>query len=94
VGRLLEANASIEELDISRNNFGDAGCIALVDGLSRNQGLRVLNLEHCNFGDDGAKQIGHMLESNNHIEILDLTINNNDNNNNMTKEGFEAFGSS
>jgi hypothetical protein len=85
VGRLLEANTTIEELDISCNHFGAAGCSALVDGLSRNQGLRVLILERCEVGNDGAKQIGRTLKTNSHLERLMVGGNG------ITEEGFEAL---
>jgi hypothetical protein len=86
VGRLLEENATIEELDLSFNEIDDAGCIALVDGLSRNQGLRVLNLKGCQVSNEGAKQIGLTLKSNSHLERLNLNYNNN-----ITEEGLEAL---
>jgi hypothetical protein len=85
VVRLLEANATIEELDISSNNIGDAGCIALVKGLLRNQGLRVLNLGLCQVANDGVKQIGRTLKTNSHLERLVLLGND------ITEEGLEAL---
>jgi Ran GTPase-activating protein (RanGAP) involved in mRNA processing and transport len=89
VGRLLEANATIEELDISHNYFDnyfdEAGCSALADGLSHNQGLRNLNLQNCSVHSEGAKRIGLTLKSNSHLERLNLLRNS------ITKEGFEAL---
>jgi Ran GTPase-activating protein (RanGAP) involved in mRNA processing and transport len=75
VGRLLEANATIEELSLSHNTIGDAGSIALVNGLARNQRLVELNLRECGIGDDGAKRIGRALKTNIHLERLDLRVN-------------------
>jgi hypothetical protein len=82
VARLLEANATIEELDISRNTIGDAGSIALIEGLSRNQRLVELDLRQCNVGSKGAERIGCMLKTNSHLERLDLQGNS------ITEKGF------
>jgi hypothetical protein len=57
VGRLFEANATIEELNISHNDIGNARCIALVNGLlSRNRCIRVLRLDGCGFDHEGGLQ--------------------------------------
>jgi Leucine-rich repeat (LRR) protein len=86
LGRLLEANATIEELDISNNIFEDTGCIALADCLTRSQGLRVLNLRGCRVLRSGVgKRIGRALTTNIHLEMLDLRFNN------ITEEDFTAL---
>jgi Ran GTPase-activating protein (RanGAP) involved in mRNA processing and transport len=85
VARLLESNATIEELGLSNNKIGDDGCIALADGLSRNQGLRVLSLRLCQVGNEGAEQFGLTMKFNDHIERLDLGANL------ITEEGFVAL---
>jgi Ran GTPase-activating protein (RanGAP) involved in mRNA processing and transport len=70
LGRALETSASLVELDISSNNFGDVGARSLAGGLTKNTSLKVLKAFGCNVKGPGSKAIGIALGSNSTLEDL------------------------
>ena len=75
----LEANTSLEELDLSWNRFteGDSekvGC-TLERMLTVNTGIQILKLAHCRISDCIAKKIGVGLGGNKSLKLFDISWN-------------------
>jgi hypothetical protein len=62
----------VENLDLSNNNIGDSGCIAVVDAIASKADAKVLFLwlSLNPFGDAGAVALAELLESNDTIQTL------------------------
>ena len=70
----LATNTSLEELDVSKNQIGSSGAVALLSGVGQNQDtkLRMLNLAHNEIWDLGD---GSFFVSNKSLKLLSLEGN-------------------
>jgi len=58
LSRLLQVHAlPLKSLNVEGNNLGNAGLIAMCEGLALNQHLTTLNLSHCNVGHHDMKWV-------------------------------------
>lgn len=75
VGKLLSSNKTLTSLDLSNqkdtfqnsqgaNDIGEAGSIAIAEGIGNNRVLRSLNLSHCRVGLEGIKWLVKSLRNN------------------------------
>ncbi|XDV53593.1 hypothetical protein PO909_022061 [Leuciscus waleckii] len=73
----LRSNLSLRELDLSKNNFGNAGVKQLSTLLKHTQcKLEKLGLRSCNISDGGCADLSSALRSNpSHLRELDLSEN-------------------
>jgi Ran GTPase-activating protein (RanGAP) involved in mRNA processing and transport len=66
----------IEDLMLSENHFGDAGCIALANSLAVNKTVCVLSLAANKIGDQGVKKIVKAFEvRGSKLHVIDLSNN-------------------
>lgn len=72
LGLAFRSAASLTELHLAGNNFGDEGAIALASVLETNTTIRVLSLSHNLFFEEGWGAIARMLSCNNTLIELDL----------------------
>jgi Ran GTPase-activating protein (RanGAP) involved in mRNA processing and transport len=71
----IKRTHTLEDVDLSCNELGAEGCIAIADALRINDSLQCLNL-YCNgVRDDGALALAHMLRKNSCLRILNLSCN-------------------
>lgn len=71
----LEANKSIEFLDLSQNQLGVYGVTLVAKALQANQVLKGLNLFKNTLDVDGARALRELLKVNKSIEFLDIGHN-------------------
>lgn len=83
---LRSEGCALKSLDISRNNIGDTGTLALAAVLSQNQTLVDLDLGHNNIGRDGAIAIANALTTNSSLQNMKL------NNNPIGEDGASSIG--
>lgn len=69
---LLRANPALTALLFNVNNLGDAGTIALAEGLSANTTLLELGLASCGITATGAKLLWEAMRIHPALQILDL----------------------
>ena len=72
LGLAFRSAASLTNLCLAGNNFGDEGAIALASALEKNTTIRVLILAHSLFFEEGWGAIAHMLSCNNTLLELNL----------------------
>ena len=80
---LLNNNTKITTLDLTLNEIGDAGAIALANALYTNKTLKVLNLSQNKIGILGANALLNVLQSKQNNVLEQLKLNNNVKNDNM-----------
>uniref|UniRef100_A0A8C1UM82 Uncharacterized protein n=1 Tax=Cyprinus carpio TaxID=7962 RepID=A0A8C1UM82_CYPCA len=69
-------NSNLRELDLSRNQIGDAGVTEISRLLRNSQTLQILRLSDCSISEEGYKALSSALRSNpSHLIELDLTGN-------------------
>ena len=76
ITRTLVIPNTLQELDLTDNNTGPEGAVALGRALEFNKILQRLYLRVNNIGPEGAVAIGRALEFNNTLQELDLSYNN------------------
>ncbi|VDI61475.1 Hypothetical predicted protein [Mytilus galloprovincialis] len=69
------SNITLELLDISWNQIGKQGAIALSAGLKVNTQLEILNVAMNGFGEDGGIALFEALKNQDSLEELDITAN-------------------
>lgn len=72
----LDWFADLLVLNLSYNEIGDDGAIALAEGLKYSNSLTSLNLEKNEIGDDGLKVLCEPLQEHANIELLNISSNN------------------
>ncbi|KAJ8607619.1 hypothetical protein CTAYLR_005759 [Chrysophaeum taylorii] len=73
---LLNSSTTLNKLDLSSNEIGDEGAVALLDSLKTNKALKVLYLSRNKISDNGAADMMRLLEENDDVlEELDLRGN-------------------
>eukprot|EP01107_Rhizomastix_libera_P007878 TRINITY_DN2290_c0_g1_i6.p1 TRINITY_DN2290_c0_g1~~TRINITY_DN2290_c0_g1_i6.p1 ORF type:complete len:262 (-),score=78.42 TRINITY_DN2290_c0_g1_i6:44-829(-) len=66
----------LDKLNLGNNNFGDKGCVHLVEGLKKNKSLKRLSLGTCKITGEGMETISSFLSQDGTIlEELDLSFN-------------------
>ena len=75
ISRILRINKTVQYLDISRNCIGDDGISVLLDSLHINTTLIQLVAYCCKFYNQGAKSVAEMLQKNNTLKYLDISLN-------------------
>lgn len=75
LGENLSTLQTLKSLDLSFNELGDKGLLALRDGLCGNTCLKKLNISHNNITEDSAEAMEKILLENRYIEDLDLSWN-------------------
>nr|KAF6267981.1 ribonuclease/angiogenin inhibitor 1 [Pipistrellus kuhlii] len=76
VSAMLAQNRSLQELQMSSNNLGDAGMEELCQGLSQpGTTLRVLSVGDCEVTDQGCTSLAALLLANHSLIDLDLSNN-------------------
>ena len=75
ISRILRINKTVQFLDISRNCIGDDGISVLLDSLHINTTLIQLVAYCCKFYNQGAKSVAEMLQKNNTLKHLDISLN-------------------
>ena len=73
---MLAQNTGLEVLDLSWNNFGKRGGVALSTGFKTNSTLQELNLSHNGLSDAGAAALAGQLSANRTLTKLNLAFNN------------------
>lgn len=73
VGKMLEGNATMQTLRLTKMPIGSEGAIAIAEGLWRNASLWELAVQGCKIGDMGAAGIAEMLKHNGALVSLTLT---------------------
>jgi len=63
---------SLRVLDLSYNNLGPKGCLAVAEALKANSSLTSLDLQLNNIGDEGARAIGKALLDNGSMTEINL----------------------
>ena len=76
ISNILRNNKTLQYLDISRNFIGDDGISVLLNGLHFNTTLIQLVAYCCKFYNKGAKSVADMLQKNNTLKYLDISLNN------------------
>jgi len=76
MGKMLQYNSTLKELDLSLAKISDIGMTKLAAGLKNNNSLEQLGLRYCIVGDKGAKAIGSLLKTNSSLKDIDLYNNN------------------
>ena len=69
------AESCIQELDLSWNDLGSYGVMALANGLKKNGIIQSLKLSHNNIGYSGAKALAEVFMNGSNIHLLDLSVN-------------------
>merc|ERR1719310_1214406 len=64
VGEMLKANTTISHLDLSWNDLGVDGGLALLDGLKRNQTLIDCQLSGSKVGEETLHEVAFLLRRN------------------------------
>lgn len=78
LGRAIELNPSIQNLFLSSNQIGDAGVVALIEGMERggwDNRLSTLYLIDVGLSDAGAVTISQLLSKSSALEELHLSNN-------------------
>ena len=70
----LKEDNSITHLDLSHNNIGTQGAIALAEALKENNSIIYINLDTNNIGDIGAAALAEALKINQNIIHIDLSV--------------------
>lgn len=71
----LAVNCHLEVLDLSRNNIGDEGAIALANSLKQNKNLKHLRLwDNKDIGNEGYQALCEMLSDNSTLEKIDTPL--------------------
>ena len=68
-------NGTITQLNLSQNNLGLSGAQYLAEAIPAMRSLKNLCLNDCHLGDRGVRAIIEKLESNQALDILDLSAN-------------------
>ena len=63
-------SASLTSADLSRNNFGNDGAVAVAKALEVNASLTSMDLSYCNLGNDGAVELAKALHVNASMKSL------------------------
>ena len=63
----------LEELDISKNKFGDDGALIISEGITKTNTLRVLDISNNNITSTGATAIASSLLYNTSLEELNMS---------------------
>lgn len=71
----LLAGSKVESLDLSENNIGDAGVIALAGALPHARRLTALNLADNNVGERGARYLAASVSETLRLESIELRQN-------------------
>ena len=71
----MRISKTVKYLDISRNCIGDDGISVLLDSLHINTTLIQLVAYCCKFYNQGAKSVAEMLQKNNTLKYLDISLN-------------------
>ena len=74
IARGLLQNTSLKKLDISYNELGMEGSVAVAEMLS-NKSLTELNLRSCGIPKDGLRKIARGLLQNTSLKKLDISVN-------------------
>lgn len=73
LAQALKSNTDLSILDLSYSKgIGDAGALALAEGLRFNKGITHLDLSHCSIGDTGALALAEALKANSAIKMFVL----------------------
>lgn len=78
LGRLVQINHTIVDLDISHNDVNEGDCSgfrAVSDALEVNRTLTVLRCRGNQFGEEGAFALGRAMRLNGTLAVLDLQAN-------------------
>lgn len=75
LGEVVASMETLRSLDLSFNDLGDAGLLALKQGLCGNTSLIKLNLSHNNISENSGEVIEAILLKNTTIQELDLSWN-------------------
>ena len=71
----LSHNHTLRELDLSENQIGSEGAVAVATMLKRNSSLERLRLAGCSIGSSGGVELGVALERNKTLRVLGLSVN-------------------
>ena len=66
----------LEELNISKNEFGDHGAELLSEGITNSKTLRILQINDNNIGPSGTTAIANALTINTSLQQLNISYNN------------------
>lgn len=66
---------ALASIDLSNNDIGNKGVIAILEACKTNEKLTQLNLAHNRVGDTGAQKIGEILKENQTITSIDVSHN-------------------
>jgi hypothetical protein len=80
---MLKQNNTLEGLDLSSNNIGPEGAIAIADSLLSNDSMKTASVTGNQIGNDGTACFAHILMINTAIESLLIR--------NFGKDGLKAF---
>ena len=75
VAAALEANITLQSLELYASGVGDEGAALLVSALEKNTTLQSLNLSNNVVGDAGAASLASALEKNDTLQSLNLYAN-------------------
>ena len=71
----LSDNHTLRELDLSNNQIGSEGAVAVATMLKTNSSLERLHLGGCGIGSSGGVELGAALERNKTLRFLNLSWN-------------------
>ena len=74
-GLHVSDNHTLRELDLSHNQIGSEGAVAMSTMLKRNSSLETLGLHMCSIGSSGGVELGVALERNKTLRVLWLSGN-------------------
>ena len=75
VMRGISDNHTIKELNMSENQIGSEGAVAVATMLKRNSSLETLQLDKCSIESSGCEELGVALEKNTTLKVLGLSGN-------------------
>eukprot|EP01114_Cavostelium_apophysatum_P022155 TRINITY_DN7922_c0_g2_i4.p1 TRINITY_DN7922_c0_g2~~TRINITY_DN7922_c0_g2_i4.p1 ORF type:complete len:1489 (-),score=439.35 TRINITY_DN7922_c0_g2_i4:127-4593(-) len=75
VDALLKPDNALRSLDLSYNNVGVKGAVALANGLSRNTTLTALGLCHTGIKTEGFSALVSVISTNVHLTFIELSRN-------------------
>eukprot|EP01052_Picozoa_sp_SAG31_P035130 SAG31_NODE_4201_length_3479_cov_1.626331_1_plen_129_part_00 len=75
LARMLASNPSLTELNLARNELGDAGCELLAEALETNAALSKVVLSGNKIGDIGCRRLAASLRKNTTVTKLLLDHN-------------------